>query len=368
MKIRPFTLFLFIVSLALILLVPFFLRSISGESPDEVPYKGIINLWNITDWRTGGSSCTSFLKKRIEEFESNNGYSFIEIKDMTVSAAGEALKNGEAPDMISYPLGFESGLELSPLPSVNTIFPQASNRAYPFMCGAYCMLINTDMLDQKGVLRPEGWGVTPRELTEIIKSGLSFDSEKGYSSLPAAALYRYPENESLSLPTSKEPEQPDLVLNVPDSDLSGGLDSFCNGKAGVLIASQRQLYEAKQLYDDNKAPSFASYALSGYTDMVQMIGVINCEDEKKLKVCSDFAQYLLRPSVQKKLEALGVFPVISKLEIYQTDESLYSIYDLLCKDGYLPLGEARQKVYDLSQKALTGDKGALSELRNIAGY
>lgn len=368
MKLKPFTLFLFSVSILLILFFPIFLHSITTVNPDEIPYKGILSLWNITDWRTGGSSCLSFLKKRAQEFESKNGYSFIEINDMTVSDAKEALKSGKVPDIISFPYGFEPELKLSPLQSINTIFQLSSTGAYPYMCGGYGIIINTDMLDRDGLLTPEGWGVSPAEFNAIAKLGVAFDSEEGYSSLPAAIFYKFPKEQGPDFTINKKSESDGSSLNLTVNEYSGGLDPFCNGKSCVLIASQRQLYEAKLLYEDNKAPSYKCFALSGYTDMAQLIGVVSCDDRKKLKVCSDFAQYLLSDSVQKKLEALGVFPVIKGLDIYQTDESFRSIYDLLCTDGYFPLYEDRTNVYELARKALSEDSNALLKLRNIAGY
>ena len=366
MKIKPFTCFLFAVAIILVAISPWLIQSHYYEEPESVPYKGILTIWNITDWRTGGSSCMSFLKKRIEEFEDHNPYIFIDIIDITKSEAEQEIKNNEIPDMISYPLGFKVNFPLYELPQKKVSFPQISDYSYPYMCGGYCILINSDMLDQEGIFAPISWGISPEELISISKLGVCFDSENGYSSLPAIATHEFPYTVGPKISTWGESALPEAVLNLPIVSYTDGLDYFCSNKAGVLIASQRQLFEINQLNNDGKAPSFLSYAISGYTDMVQMVGVSYCEDEKKLEACSKFAEYLISDSVQSKLEALGTFPVIDGLDIYEDNSCLYSIYELH-KNAKLGTAENRQILSELTIQAINGDEQALKKLRNILG-
>jgi hypothetical protein len=367
MKLKPFTYFLCAIAVMLALVSPLIIKSFLYVPPETDRYKGMLVLWNITDWRTGGSSCFSFLRKRTGEFEAKNASIFVDSIDMSVAEAEEAIGKGETPDILSYPLGFESTLEFSQLPYKETLFNNVSSKTYPFICGGYCMLVNTDMLDQKGLLTPDNWGVVPKELIEIAKNGIEFDSEQGYSSLPSIALYEFPDTKGPDISTCDETAQPEIVSNISISAFNGGLKSFCEGKSCILIASQRQLFETRQMYQDNRAPSFKAFALSGYTDMFQMIGVVKSDDRKKTEACTDFAAYLLSAPVQKKVEALGVFPVIAGLDIYQSDECLYSVYALLCEGNY-PSNPKNTNLPALAEKALEGDADALSRLRRNAGY
>ncbi len=104
----------------------------------------------------------------------------------------------------------------------------------------------------------------------------------------------------------------------------------------MLVASQRQLYDAEQAYIKGDGPAFLAYGIGGYTDMVQMIGIAACEDEKKLSACMVFMQQLLSASAQKKLEAAGTLPVIPGLNVYTEDGCRAAMYALLCKGAALP--------------------------------
>jgi hypothetical protein len=365
MKIKPFTCFLCAVAVILIAAAPFVVQTCFEELPEIQGYKGVLTLWNITDWRTAGSSCASYLKKRVESFESRNAYIFIDIVNLSKEEAAESVINGEAPDIISYPLGFDSGLDVFSLPHVDTIFPKIKDTAYPYMCGAYCMAVNTDMLDEVGLFAPSGWGIRPDDLIEIAKLGVCFDSEKGYSSLPAVAVHEYPETEGPGLSTWEEPELPDAALSISVADYSNGLNCFCSEKACIMIASQRQLFELTELNLDGSAPAFQPYAFSGYTDMVQLVSVASCENNKKLAACIEFAQYLLSEESQKKLEALGVFPVLPGLPVYSASDCFRDMYGLLSEHACLAPPEEREYIDSLSKEALGGNKSALQQLRNM---
>lgn len=367
MKIKPFTCFLFAVALILIALSPWLIQSYYSQAPEDVPYKGILTLWNISDWRTGGSSLSSFLKKRITDFEARHAYLFIDIVDLTVAEAAEALGKGESPDIISYPLGYSPDVRLEALPHADTIFPEISGDAYPYMCGAYCMIINADMLDEQGLFPPDGWGVRPDELAGLSQLGVCFDNEAGFSSLPAIAVHKYPERSDPDTGATERPAVQDAMLGLKIASYSDGMRLFCSGQAGVLIASQRQLFEAGKKFEEGTSPAFLPYALSGYTDMVQLISVVAGDDDKKQRSCVDFAQYLLNERIQSKLEALGVFPVLPGLEIYTDNDCMASMYELLSKGAALAMPEDRQSLNELSMKAFGGDKGALAELRHMLG-
>ncbi len=365
MKIKPFTCFLFAVAIILIALSPWLIQSYYSETPASVPYKGILKLWNITGWRTGGSSCGSFLKKRIADFEARNASIFIDFVDLTAAEAEAALQKGEAPDIVSYPLGQSVDLPLSHLPHKDTIFPEVSEDAYPYMCGAYCLLINADMVEENGLFPPGGWGVRPDEFLSMSGLGVCFDSEEGCLSLPAVALHEYPENEGPKLYQWDEPPAQDAATGLTVVAYSDGFNCFCSGKAGLLIASQRQLFEVNAKLEEGSAPAYLAYALSGYTDMAQLISAVWSDDDKKRQACVDFASFLLEPRVQAKLEALGVFPVLPGIEIYEDNDCMSSMYKLLSEDAALALPEDRPMLSELSMKALGGNSDALTKLRHM---
>ncbi|MDD5017739.1 MAG: hypothetical protein PHO15_06555 [Eubacteriales bacterium] len=365
MKIKPVTYFLCAVTLILMAVSPWLILSSYEEQPEVTPYKGILTLWHITDWRTGGSSGTAFLKMRIAEFESKNPYVFIEMQSMSISETKVAFLRGETPDIISYPISFEPGFSLSSLPSKDILFREIPDTAYPYMCGGYCILVNIDLLDEQGLYLSEGWGIRPDELLAAAQFGICFDSENGYSSLPAIALHEYPEAPGPNISTWGEPALPDAALGFAEVLYEDGLQAFIDGRCCVLIASQRQLFEIEQLYEQGEAPAFSAYAAGGYTDMIQLVSVAACDDEKKSAVLAAFAEYMVSDRVQAKLEPLGVFPVVSGLEIYADNECLSAMYRLLSENAALPAAGNRETLDALAKQSFAGDSSALKRLRQL---
>ena len=359
---KPFAYFLCVLVILLIAISPWLILSYYEKLPQEEPYQGILYLWHITDWRTGGSSSTAFLENRIKQYEAQHPHIFIELQCYSAEESASALQSGQKPDIISYPYGLEPAVSLAPLPDQNLIFLEHMNTVYPYMCGGYCLLVNTDMLSENGLDLHVGWGIRPNELLEAAELGVVFDSEQGYSALPSLALHVYPPAERPNISTWGEPEMPDAALGL-EAAFSGGLDAFCNNEAAVLIASHRQLFEAALRYEQSEGPAFAAYAIGGYTDMAQLVGVTFQDDVHRQKVCTAFAAYLVSPNSQKKLESLGVFPVLCGIDIYRENEIQRAIYDRLCESGVLAAPDERQTLDALAKEAFDGSASALKKLR-----
>jgi len=133
----------------------------------------------------------------------------------------------------------------------------------------------------------------------------------------------------------------------------------------VLIASHRQLFEVSELYAQGEAPAFTAYAIGGYTDMAQMVGVTAQEDALKQAASESFAAYLVSPSSQKKLEALGVLPAAMDVDIYTENETLRAMYDRLCDSGVFVPPEERQTLDALAMEAYGESESALHKLRSL---
>lgn len=367
MKIKPFTYFLCAIALVLIILSPLMILSYYNQMPETKTYKGMLTLWHISDWRTGGSSGASFIKKRVSEFESKNPHVFIKTISMTTSEANEEISSGSFPDIVSYPNGFQISMPLSSLPPKdnNPFIVQTKGLSYPFMLGGYCIIVNVDMLDEQGYFSSNSWGLRPDELLSAAQFGLCFDAEQGYSSLPAIAAHKYPDAQRPNISTWGEAAVGDAALGLSVSSYSDGQKAFCEGQSCVLIASHRQLFEINRLYEQNEAPAFLSYAIGGYTDMAQLISTVKCEDKLKQNMCASFAEYLVSEKAQKKLYALGVFPVIKNLNIYEDDECLNAMYSLLCDNALLTEQNDIQILNELAQKSFSGDAKALRNLRRL---
>ncbi len=364
---KPVAYFLCALALLLICLSPWLILSYYEKLPPKPYFQGILSLWHISGWRTGGSSGAAFLQKRITQFEAQNPHVFIELRTLTAEQADQALKNGDSCDIVSYPYGVSLPFDLAALPPKQTIFSGLPDTAYPYMCGGYCMLINTDKLSENGIDVPSGRGIRPEDLLNAAKTGVCFDSEEGCTALPALALHAYPEGEKPNISTWGEPAPPDAALDL-EADWQGGFEAFCAGEKGVLIASHRQLFEASESFTQGDVPPFVSYAIGPYTDMVQMVGITKNEDALRQETAESFVTALLSESAQKKLEPLGVLPVIAGLEVYQQSDILYAMYEQLCTGAALPRPGSKQTLDELAKAAFSGDESALKHLRNILEY
>lgn len=361
---KPFAYFLCALALMLICVSPLLILSFYEKLPEPTHFSGILSLWHISDWRTGGSSAASFLEKRIAQYEAGNPHVFIELISMTTEEADAALAEGQLPDIISYPYGVAPAIKTSHLPPQPTYLEGLPDTAYPYMCGGYCVLINTDKLDESGIVIADGSGIRPEKLLEVAPLGVCFDTEKGYSALPAPAFHVYPPAPRPNISTLGEPEPPEAALGLSGT-WQDGLELFCNDEAGVLIASHRQLFMATQSYEHGEAPAFMAFAISGYTDMVQMIGVREQDDKPRQAAGEEFASLLLIPGVQAKLEALGVFPVIGGVDIYSEDECRRRMYMMLSENPVLCVPGEIAGLDSLAQDALGGDEKALKKLRRL---
>ena len=133
MRPKPVAYFLCAVSLLLIAVCPLMLQS-GGVAAETAPYKGVLTLWHITGWRSGASSFEAYLRGRIRSFEAGYPYAFIELKSLSAQEATEALAAGEAPDILSYPLGLDTVYPLANLPSADTAL-HCADPGWPYACG-----------------------------------------------------------------------------------------------------------------------------------------------------------------------------------------------------------------------------------------
>lgn len=347
---KPLAYFLCVLTLALIAISPFIITSFFSEPEDnEKNFEGILEMWHITDWRTGGSSKTAFLAKRIKDFEKSHPHVFIRMTKMSASEALGEINKGNLPDIISYPSSFSHNFK----------------DEKPYMYGAYYILINNELAEENGYFLPDGFGVDPQMLMDLSELNLVFDAEEGYSALPAIAIHEVPDPPRPNISTWPEKIEVDAALSLYPDEYFDGLNKFLDGEACIMIASQRQLFEATMDYEQNNGPAFSYYAISGYTDMVQYICPFEDEDRLRQNMCQAFTEFIISERAQSKLYPLGVFPVIGGVSIYEEDEINTKIYELLTNKPAIVSPEIQETLTDLSVRSFSGDRASLKELRSL---
>jgi len=389
---RTFTLFLCLFCLAFLVLSPSLI--VDGvhkniytirEKKKSAAYQGTLSLWHIVSFKTGGTSGVSFLADRIAAYEKRHSYVFIELTPLTLEEAEAKLQTGEFPDLVSFPLGFLGDTEtLAALPSSeDSLLPayaacgdQGATYAYPYMADCYLLSLNRDLFSTYGVPAPldtvlsyENFiaalhAFSAPEQPETAVSALSLSTIRGLH--PAAAL--------LHLKTVAEEGElfvEELPLDQPigsfDLSFDGGVDAFLDEKAAMLLSPAS---ESEQLLLDKRANSLsvASCSISHYSDMVQLIAVAQTEDDAKYEMCLGFAQLLLSPASQNKLEAMKMLPVIPLEAIYEGQTLQLEEYNSLGSEGRIPnnfsLHAHQDTLDDALRQALLENGMASAKLEN----
>jgi hypothetical protein len=77
---KPFAYFLCALAILFVAISPWLILSYYEKLPEEPYFEGILHMWHISDWRTGGSSASAYLDNRIRQYEAQNPHVFIELE------------------------------------------------------------------------------------------------------------------------------------------------------------------------------------------------------------------------------------------------------------------------------------------------
>ena len=327
---KAFTLFLCLAFTGLLFLSPSLIMQgihkntyTLWEQKKQSSNTGNLTLWHVVSFKTGGETGVSYLKSRIRSFEKNNPYVFIQLKALTVEEAEAAIAEGEFPDLISFPLGFNINVsQLCALPEQRSLLQPYRNvgryqnalYAYPYMADFYTLCCNQDALFYEDISLPFDSELSAdalSELTELFASSV-FELSLGNTAPSSAPLsYLFTRNSSLS------PEH----LQFWQRDLYRSSDDFWEKQSALLLcpAAEAKKAEAQNL---TNAITLKTYAFSDYTDLCQLIAVRANLDTKKEQMCQAFASSLLSDTAQKNLTSLYLLPTTLQEGIYE-DTPLY---------------------------------------------
>ncbi len=275
-------------------------------------FKGSLTIWHVVTFKTGAMSGVGFLRERADKFEQSNAHLFIDVIGMTAQEAEERLKNGEIPDIVSYPLGFfTTGDEFLQLEQPENLLESFKNVgsygekivALPYMADSYALISNETIMGELGIrLANEP---TIEEFFEVLSrikengiSGIAL-SDTG-NSARALGLLRY-ETEGEGIKTFGE-------FGV----VADGAESFLQGESGFYIAP---FAEYEKLLESESAMSIEAIGISDYTDLVQMISITATADDAKAQMCSEFVQNLFRDGVQGELSGMKMIRVTNSNEV-----------------------------------------------------
>lgn len=379
---KAFTLFICLCMLAFLVLAPAAIANgVSKnvftllEQEKAGKYQGTLTLWHVVSFKTGGTSGVSFLTGCISRFEKSNPYVFIKLEGLTPAQAGERLAAGEAPDLLSFPLGWTDGTALAQLPADERILPAfaacGDSRAYPYMADAYVLVCNQDLFYERDVPLPLEQTLSCENFMLALDRFSAGDGVQALSYSPTEGLL--PLNALLNLNISAaddtlmlEEAPAGQALASFDICMQDGRNAFLDGKAAMYLCPSAE-YEGFANEKRANALSLCAYSISNYTDLVQLIGCYGTQDEKKRQMCEAFAQSLISERAQKGMEEMRMLPSTWIEGIYEGVPLQQGEYERLSTLAAIP---SSQKMFAnaeglpaLIQAALTDDLESLGALQ-----
>ncbi len=284
-------------------------RLTSDEITDELYrrrenyYYGVITLWQLDCFEGGTGSRTNWLKNIVGGFEKQNNGVYISVESFTPEMACRLIDSGQKkPDLISFGAGatLDGGLleatqaDISVLPE--NIQSICFENAVPWCMGAYFMLGGGDT-SQWG---RDGKTVQTKKSTKDVYS-VEIGRQCG---LNAAEALR-------SFCDGDYSQELALKISTPQNVFEEYNYSY---KAQRMLGTQRDLYRLAVAGSRELMRSDEHLYINTYTDIFQYIGIMRCENEKKLYTMRAFIEYMLEKGVQDKLGSIGMFPVIREAE------------------------------------------------------
>lgn len=282
----------------------------------QAGYKGVIELWNVETFEGGSGSRQSWLTNKSAKFEAKNSGLFVHVTTLTESELRQKLEGGQTFDMVCFSRGVGDVVKqyLAPL-TLETksarenmlLAGQVDGKQYaaPLYAGAYCLFARTSQLSETDILAK---ALTQTYTRKIGKNTVELNPlvcgfTAANSPLTALAMSGGRGNAS--------------ALSEGVTQYQAYEQFVANKTAVTLLGTQRDLYRLSQREDNGKIETLGFCPLTGYTDLVQFVGVSSaCGD--KLNSCMQYINYLLSAEVQQTLVNLSMFSVLTT-EIY-TDE------------------------------------------------
>lgn len=247
---------LFIISLSIIIYVPFSLFNESGGKAAND--KQLLTVWQIDSFEGGKGSRTAYLQN-IADIYSENSDCYIVVTSLSYDAVRLNLDGGTVPDLISY------GAGTCELESYFT----GLKPFYTWCNGGYCILT----LDSNSVFKD-----VTAENTII---------NEGTGNLSGAAA---------------------LLCGLSGADKARPTSAYVqliNGKYKYLLGTQRDVFRLK-----TRGASFSIKAVDEFNDLYQNISVTTV-NQNKIKIAQDFIEFLL--SQNSEITKIGLMSENRKL-------------------------------------------------------
>ncbi|MBQ3235865.1 MAG: hypothetical protein IJA97_06890 [Clostridia bacterium] len=293
------TVFLAVLTLAVVISAPFLLRKKSEGGGEKTV---VLTLWHTDAFEGGKGSRCAFLRNVASMYSKEHKGVYVLVSNYSPSGLKTALEGGKSADIISFG-GCDLGVE------------------------NYAKEIDFKVLDG-GTVGKKRYAVSylKGSYFEIVKG--SGDKEiilsKGeYTSPQTACLFSNAKS--------------DKYVMLPPAD---AYNRFLIASNATLIGTQRDIVRLKNINAE-----FSATPITTYNDLYQYLS-LTTSDESKVGYALDFIRYLLSSKVQDRLSNLSMFSV-NGARLYDGDEHFslvenakneYTFIPFSTKDNYDLLG------------------------------
>ena len=291
--------------------------------------QGIIELWSVSSFESGTQSKSSHLERVALEFEKQNKGTFVLIINLSLDECKLRLESGARPDLFSFngdagKLLMEYLEELEPQSNIRECLISSSTvndniLAYPWAVGGYVLISTENRIKNAGNVIETNlcenvmnftYDKKLKKSTKTIYS-LGYGQKNGNN--PKRALTQEFVSRGLNIKWNNN-----AVLDNNESMTSyDAYSKFVNGDNVVLLGTQRDLSRIETREKSGREDGFIVDYLSFYSDLVDYIAVVKCDDGKRLQISKDFAKFLVKENSERNLSKIGLFPTIN------FDECLY---------------------------------------------
>lgn len=319
--------------------------------PEREPYTGIITVLHVVGFKPYTGSLGSWIEKQTARMEKRHSGVFFEVLSLAAEEAEAYLARGGSADVYSFPLGWTYAEQLQTLGIAAPSYPDGLRDvgrsggllALPYALSGRCLLVNTDLLNERGVALPED-GITDAWLREAEEK-LTFE-KKGKTICAFAG----------DAVTAAR-----LGVDVPVAEY----DAFLSQGAAAAFADLRAAGDLSRLVEAGKGFAFRAYPIDADTDEVQLLGIAKGMAAEKLPYAEEFLLHILSEETQTSLVELGLFPAVLPQEMQKYANDLLCACAEIHRDPVVPNSfdyhRERDALYDAAVRALSGDVSGLKD-------
>ena len=291
-------------------------------------YQGIVELWNVETFEGGVGSRESWFVNKSAKFEQVHTGLFVHVTTLSVEQLNDKLQNGENFDLITFSRGVGVLVKnkLAPI-TENMGFVKdnflvsgqvgGTQYAMPVYSGAYCLFARTEHLTADQLVSSA--------LTKTYTRKIGKNTVELQPLVTGFTPYNSPLT-ALALSGGKGAAKVSEGVTQYQA-----YEQFVGNRTAVtLLGTQRDMYRLSQRESNAKIEPLSFAPLTGYTDLVQYVG-ISATAGDKADACVAYVKYLMSEECQSTLVNLSLFSALQTnfytLDRYaQCEQSLATAY------------------------------------------